>query len=62
MQLELEVDPDALGDLAGLRLLSAQREGRSRSHALKIVWHDSPEHTLLDQGLTVAEWRDRWWL
>lgn len=60
MQLELEIDPDAVADVIGLRPLATSRDGRSRSQAVKIVWYDSPDHTLLSQGLTVSEQRGIW--
>ncbi len=60
MDFELDVDPDAFTALAGLRSLSALREGRARTQSVKIVWHDSPDHVLLNQGLTLAERRDDW--
>jgi triphosphatase len=60
MDFELDVDPDALTALAALRSLAALREGRARTQSVKIVWHDSPDRALLDQGLTLAERRDDW--
>nr|WP_294555704.1 CHAD domain-containing protein [uncultured Rhodopila sp.] len=55
MELELAADADAAALIVRLKPLVASRDGRPRSHAIKIVWHDSPEHALLADGLTLAE-------
>lgn len=60
MELELEIDPEAVAEIPGLRPLAAARDGRARGQAVKVVWHDSPDHALLGQGLTVAERRGTW--
>nr|WP_294528363.1 CHAD domain-containing protein [uncultured Rhodopila sp.] len=57
MEFELAADADAAARLARLKPLVAGREGRPRSQAVKIVWHDSPDHALLADGLTLAEQR-----
>ena len=43
--------------LSRLKALTACRNGRPRTQSVKIVWHDSPEHALLADGLTLAEQR-----
>ena len=60
MHLELAADADAATLLARLKPLVASRDGRSRSQAIRIVWHDSPEHALLAEGLTLAEQAGAW--
>jgi CHAD domain-containing protein len=60
MELELAADADAAALIARLKPLVASRDGRPRSQAVKIVWHDSPEHALLADGLTLAEQRGEW--
>jgi CHAD domain-containing protein len=57
MELELSADPQAVAGLGRLKALAAGRDGKARSQPLKIVWHDSPEHALLAEGLTLAEQR-----
>ena len=60
MEFELAADVDALAGLGRLKSLSASRDGRPRPQSIKIVWHDSPEHALLADGLTLAEQRGVW--
>ena len=60
MEFELDAEPDDLTVLAGLRSLAVLREGRPRAQAVRVVWHDSPDHILLNQGLTLAERRGDW--
>jgi CHAD domain-containing protein len=60
MELELDADPEIVAKLAGLKLLTTTRDGRPRSQSVKVVWHDSPDHALLDRGLTLAERRADW--
>nr|WP_294507090.1 CHAD domain-containing protein [uncultured Rhodopila sp.] len=60
MEFELAADADAAALLARLKPLLASRDGRPRNQAVKIVWHDSPEHALLAEGLTLAEHRGAW--
>jgi CHAD domain-containing protein len=57
MELELVAQPATVAGLSRLKTLAACREGRSRSNALKIVWHDNPQHALLAAGQTLAEQR-----
>lgn len=57
MELELAAHADTVATLSRLKALSACRDGRPRTQALKIVWHDNPEHALLADGLTLAEHR-----
>lgn len=60
MELELAADADAVAGLARLKALTASRNGRPRIQAVKIVWHDSPEHALLADGMTLSEQRGVW--
>ena len=62
MELELAADADAAAILARLKPLAASRDGRPRNQAIKIVWHDSPDHALLADGLALAEQRGAWHL
>src|SRR3954452_8978924 len=57
MELELAADADDVALLARLKPLAACRDGRSRTHAVKVVWRDTPDHALLTDGLTLAEQR-----
>ncbi|WP_428490821.1 CHAD domain-containing protein [Rhodopila sp.] len=57
MELELATDAEAVATLSRLKPLLACRDGRPRSQALKIVWHDSPERGLLAEGMILAEHR-----
>lgn len=60
MELEFAADVEAVAGLSRLKALTASRDGRPRNQSIKIVWHDSPEHALLDDGLTLAEQRGVW--
>ena len=60
MRLELTADADTVAGLSRLRVLTACREGKPRTQQIKIVWHDSPEHALLADGLSLAEQRGAW--
>jgi triphosphatase len=60
MEFELSADADSVASLARLKPLAACRDGRARAQAVKIVWHDSPEHALLADGLSLAEQRGVW--
>jgi triphosphatase len=60
MELELTVDADAVAGLSRLKALNACRDGRTRTQSVKIVWHDSPEHTLLAGGQALSEQRGVW--
>jgi triphosphatase len=57
MELELAADADTAAKLSRLKALTTCRDGRPRTQSIKIVWHDSPEHALLADGLTLAEQR-----
>ena len=57
MELELAADMETVAGLSRMKALSACRDGRPRTHSVKIVWHDSPDHALLADGLTLAEQR-----
>jgi triphosphatase len=57
MELELVASAETVGGLTRLKALTASRDGRPRAQSVKIVWHDSPEHVLLTDGLTLAEQR-----
>ena len=57
MELELTADPQIATDLSRMKAFTGSRDGRPRTVAIKIVWHDSPEHALLADGLTLAEQR-----
>lgn len=60
MELELCLDPDDAPRLQRLKLLAPLRSGKSRTRPVKIVWHDSAERTLAQQGLALAERRTEW--
>jgi len=60
MEFELAADAAAVARLSRLKFLTAGRDGRPRTQPVKIVWHDSPEHALLADGLTMAEQRGTW--
>jgi triphosphatase len=60
MEFELAAHAGAVTDLGRLKPLTANRDGRSRSQSVKIVWHDSPEHALLAEGLALSEQRGVW--
>lgn len=57
MELELVAGADTVAGLSRLKTLGASRNGRPRAQSIKIVWHDSPEHALLADGVTLAEQR-----
>ena len=60
MELELGLDPDDAARLPRLALLAPLKTGRARSRAIRIVWHDSPDRTLAQQALALAEQRGGW--
>ena len=60
MEFELTADAEAVAALARLKALTGSRDGRPRSQTVKVVWHDSPEHGLAADGLTLAEHRGHW--
>jgi CHAD domain-containing protein len=60
MDLELAVAAGAAAAIGRLKPLSATRDGRPRTQAIKLVCHDDPGHTLRAQGLTLIESRGTW--
>ena len=62
MRLELALDADAAAQVTRLKALTASRDARPRSQAVKVIWHDSPDHALLAQGMTLTEQRGLWQL
>jgi CHAD domain-containing protein len=60
MELELGLDPDDAARLSRLALLAPLKSGRARSRAVRIIWHDSPDRALAQQGLALAEQRPLW--
>jgi triphosphatase len=58
--LELVLSPDAAGRLPRLMLLSGLRSGRLRRRSVSIVWHDTVDGALAQQGLALAETRGGW--
>jgi triphosphatase len=60
MEFELTAPADRVAGLGRLKALAANRDGRPRTQAIKIVWHDSPEHSLQADGLALAEQRGAW--
>jgi CHAD domain-containing protein len=62
MELTLLLPPADAGRLRRLPNFKAARTGRSRGHAVRIVWHDSLERVLASQGLALAEHRGGWCL
>jgi triphosphatase len=60
MEFEFTAPADSVASLARLKPLVACRDGRPRTQSVKIVWHDSPEHALLKDGLSLAEQRGVW--
>jgi triphosphatase len=57
MELEFAAHAETVAGLSRLKTLTACRDGRPRTQSVKIVWHDSPEHALLADGLTLTEQR-----
>jgi triphosphatase len=57
MELEFAANAETVARLSRLKALTACRDGRPRAQSVKIVWHDSPEHALLGDGLILAEQR-----
>lgn len=62
MELELQADPESLAKLSTFKPLTTLREGRPRSHSLRLAWHDSPDHALLEAGQTLTAGRGFWQL
>ncbi|MBS0643062.1 MAG: CHAD domain-containing protein [Acetobacteraceae bacterium] len=60
MELELQADPESIAKLTAFKPLAALREGRLKSHAVRVVWYDSPDHALAQMGQTLAEARGGW--
>ena len=60
MELELGLDPDDAARLPRLALLAPLKSGRTRSRAVRIIWHDSPDRALARQGLALAQQRPQW--
>src|SRR5215472_8680929 len=60
MELELRLDPEDASRLTRLAVLAPLRNGRPRTRAVRIVWHDSPDRALAQQGLALAEQRPMW--
>jgi CHAD domain-containing protein len=60
MELELGLDPDDAARLTRLALIAPLKSGRARSRAVRIVWHDSPDRALAEEGLALAEQRPSW--
>jgi triphosphatase len=60
MEFELTAQAEAAAGLGRLKVLAANRDGRTRNQTVKIVWHDSPEHALLADGLALSEQRGLW--
>jgi CHAD domain-containing protein len=60
MELELCLHPDDAARLPRLRLLASLKRGKTHSRPVRIVWHDSPERELVQQGLALAEHRSQW--
>jgi CHAD domain-containing protein len=60
MELELGLHPDDAVRLPRLALLAPLRNGKARSRAVRIIWHDSPDRALARQGLALAEQRPQW--
>jgi CHAD domain-containing protein len=58
--LELVLAPDAAAPLPRLRLLAGLRAGRLRRRAVGIVWHDTADGALAQQGLALAESGGAW--
>jgi triphosphatase len=58
--LELVLSPEAAGRLPRLMLLSGLRAGRLRRRSVSIVWHDTADGALAQQGLALAETRGGW--
>lgn len=58
MELELRLPPDNAARLPRLPLLMTA--GKLRSHAVRIVWHDSPDAALAADGLTLTQERGIW--
>ena len=60
MELELGLDPDDAARLPRLALLAPLKSSRTRSRAVRIVWHDGLGGALAEQGLVIVEQRPGW--
>jgi CHAD domain-containing protein len=60
MELELCLHPDDAARLPRLKRLASLKSGKTRSRPVRIVWHDSAERELAQQGLALAEHRSQW--
>jgi triphosphatase len=60
MELELGLDPDDASRLTRLALLAPLKNGKAHSRVARIIWHDSPDRALAQQGLALAEQRPLW--
>jgi len=58
--IELEVSPDDAAALFRVPALSARREGRTKTGALKIVWYDTADGELAARGLALSEHGAQW--
>ena len=60
MELSLHLPPADAAKLHRLPVVRDARAGRSRSAAVRIVWHDSLDRALAARGLALAEQRGAW--
>jgi CHAD domain-containing protein len=60
MEWDLALRPEDGAQLSRLKLLAPLREGRARSRAVRIVWHDGPDAVLAKSGLALVERRGLW--
>ena len=60
MEWDLTLGAEDAARLNRLKLLAPLREGRARSRAVRIVWHDGPDAPLAKTGLALAERRGTW--
>ena len=60
MHMELRAHPDDAMKLARLPGLTREGTGRPRSRPVRLVWHDSPDHALRADGLSLHEARGVW--
>ena len=60
MELELGLEPNEGSRLLRLPLLAPARRAAPRSRPVKIVWHDSPDHALVQAGMVVASQAGQW--
>ncbi len=58
--LELVLSPDDAERLPRLKLVTGLKAGRLRRHAVEIVWHDTADGALAQQGLALAESLGSW--